>query len=64
VPVTPARDRYGQTFAFDIAMGVARSDTALAHTLDTLLVRERPAIHRILSEYGVPLDSAGQMSGK
>ncbi|HSU95398.1 MAG TPA: quinoprotein dehydrogenase-associated putative ABC transporter substrate-binding protein [Gemmatimonadaceae bacterium] len=64
VPVTPARDRYGQTFAFDIAMGVARGDTALAHTLDTLLVRERPAIHRILSDYGVPLDSAQHMSGR
>ncbi len=62
VPVTPTRDRYGQTFAFDIAMGVGRSDTALARTLDSLLVRERPAIHRILSEYGVPLDSARQTS--
>jgi mxaJ protein len=64
VPVTQAHDRYGQTFAFDIAMGVSRSDTALARTLDSLLVRERPAIHRILSEYGVPLDSAPQMTGK
>ena len=58
VPVTPARDRSGQTFAFDIAMGVGRGDTALARTLNTLLVRERPAIHRILSEYGVPLAPA------
>jgi mxaJ protein len=58
VPVTPAHDPSGQTFAFDIAMGVRRTDTALARTLDTLLVRERPAIHKILSDYGVPLDSA------
>jgi quinoprotein dehydrogenase-associated probable ABC transporter substrate-binding protein len=62
VPVTPTRDPSGQTFAFDIAMGVRRTDTALARTLDTLLVRERPAIHKILSDYGVPLDSA-QTSG-
>jgi mxaJ protein len=62
VPVTPARDQSGQTFAFDIAMGVGRGDTALARTLDTLLVRERPAIHRILSRYGVPLASAPAVS--
>ena len=62
VPVSPAHDQSGQTFAFDIAMGVARGDTALARTLDSLLVRERPAIHRILSEYGVPLDSAPELS--
>jgi mxaJ protein len=65
VPVTPAHDASGQTFAFDIAMGVRPTDTALARTLDTLLVRERPAIHKILSDYGVPLDStqASQASG-
>lgn len=58
VPVTPAHDQSGQIFAFAIAMGVGRGDTALAHTLDSLLVRERPAIHRILSDYGVPLVAA------
>lgn len=62
IPVTPARDRSGQRFAFDIAMGVGRGDTTLARTLDSLLVRERPAIHRILSDYGVPLDSAPALS--
>ena len=55
VPVTPARDASGETFAFDIAMGLRRTDTSLARTLDTLLVRERPAIQKILSDYGVPL---------
>jgi mxaJ protein len=58
VPVRPARDASGQLFAFDIAMGVRKSDSALAHTLDTLLVRERPAIRKILTDYGVPLASA------
>jgi len=58
VPVSPAKDTSGQIFAFDIALGLRRTDTTLARTLDTLLVRERPAIHRILTDYGVPLDSA------
>jgi mxaJ protein len=58
VPVSPTKDTSGQIFAFDIAMGLRRTDTTLARTLDTLLVRERPAIHRILTDYGVPLDSA------
>ncbi len=57
VPVSPAKDSSGQIFAFDIAMGVRRTDTVLARTLDTLLAREGPAIHKILSDYGVPLDS-------
>ncbi len=57
VPVTPSNDPSGQIFAFDFAMGLRRTDTTLARTLDTLLVRERPAIHKILSDYGVPLDS-------
>jgi mxaJ protein len=58
VPVTPARDSSGQLFAFDIAMGLRHTDTALARTLDTLLVRERPAIQKILSDYGVPIVAA------
>lgn len=58
VPVAPSADVSGQRFAFDIAMGLRRTDTTLARTLDTLLVRERPAIQNILSDYGVPLDSA------
>ena len=63
VPVTPANDVSGQIFAFDIAMGVRHTDTALAHRLDTLLVRERPAIRKILSDYGVPLASPEDTSG-
>jgi mxaJ protein len=57
VPVTPSKDVSGQLFAFDIAMGVRRTDTTLARTLDSLLVREKPAIQKILSDYGVPLAS-------
>lgn len=57
VPVTPSKDVSGQLFAFDIAMGVRRTDSTLARTLDSLLVREKPAIQKILSDYGVPLAS-------
>lgn len=63
VPLAPSTDRSGQRFAFDIAMGLRRTDTSLARTLDTLLVRERPAIHKILSDYGVPLESMADSSG-
>ena len=49
VPLTDPR------FAFDIALGVRHADTAFAALLDTLLVRERPAIQRILHDYGVPV---------
>ena len=62
VPLAPSSDSSGQRFAFDIAMGLRRTDTTLARTLDTLLVRERVAIHKILSDYGVPLDSAFESS--
>jgi hypothetical protein len=44
-------------------MGLRRTDTSLARTLDTLLVRERPAIHKILSDYGVPLESMAGSNG-
>ena len=62
VPLAPSSDSSGQRFAFDIAMGLRRTDTTLARTLDALLVRERVAIHKILSDYGVPLDSAFESS--
>lgn len=54
-PVTPGVDASGVPFVFDIAMGVRHGDTARAALLDSLIERERPAIHRILTEYGVPL---------
>jgi quinoprotein dehydrogenase-associated probable ABC transporter substrate-binding protein len=54
-PVTPAVDESGVPFVFDIAMGVRHGDKARAAQLDSLILRERPAIHRILAEYGVPL---------
>jgi mxaJ protein len=39
---------------FDISMGVAKGNAALRREIDAALVRERPAIERILDEFGVP----------
>jgi quinoprotein dehydrogenase-associated probable ABC transporter substrate-binding protein len=58
VPLPDRPDPSGQQFAFDIAVGVRHGDTALAVTLDSLLDRERPAIQRILHDYGVPVLAA------
>lgn len=60
-PLPAARDSSGMQLAFDISMGVRRADTLLASDLDRLLAKERPAIRKILAEYGVPLlgDTAG-----
>jgi quinoprotein dehydrogenase-associated probable ABC transporter substrate-binding protein len=54
VPVLPSQDASGQPFAFDIALGVRHGDTAFAARLDALLLRERPAVRRVLARYGVP----------
>jgi quinoprotein dehydrogenase-associated probable ABC transporter substrate-binding protein len=42
-------------FAFDIAMGVRRGDSALLQTLDSVVTRRGREIRRILASYGVPL---------
>jgi quinoprotein dehydrogenase-associated probable ABC transporter substrate-binding protein len=55
VAVRPERDGPGAVFAFDIAIGVRPEDTALRQAIDTVLVRRRGAIRRILTAYGVPL---------
>jgi quinoprotein dehydrogenase-associated probable ABC transporter substrate-binding protein len=41
-------------FAYDIAMGVRKGDTALRARLDSVIVRRRAAIDSILDDYGVP----------
>lgn len=53
-PVTPQIDLPFLPFAFDIAMGVRRSDSLLARRLDSVIVRRQPAIDSILADYGVP----------
>ena len=44
-------------FAFDIAIGVRKKDTALRDELNEILLRKRQEIQRILAEYGVPLEA-------
>jgi mxaJ protein len=41
--------------AFDISMGVRRDDAALAAALDGVIQRRAREIHRILTDFGVPL---------
>jgi len=53
-PVSPQVDLPFLPFVFDIAMGVRRSDSLLARRLDSVIVRRRPEIDRILASYGVP----------
>ncbi len=53
-PVAPQVDLPFLPFVFDIAMGVRRSDSLLARRLDSVIVRRRPEIDRILASYGVP----------
>lgn len=58
-PVEPQRDGPFLPFAFDIALGVRRSDTALRAALDSILTRRRGEITRLLEEYGVPRVQTG-----
>lgn len=55
VAVNPQQDGATLPFAFDIAMGVRRDDTALRDALDAAIVRRGAEIRRILRSYGVPL---------
>ena len=54
VPVEPKIDVPFLPFVFDIAMGVRRGDTAFRASVESVLVRRRPEIDRLLAEYGVP----------
>ncbi|HEY0178821.1 MAG TPA: quinoprotein dehydrogenase-associated putative ABC transporter substrate-binding protein [Dokdonella sp.] len=51
---TPAADGPAWPMAFDISMGVRKGDAALKAEIDAALATERPAIDRILADYGVP----------
>ncbi|HEX6965114.1 MAG TPA: quinoprotein dehydrogenase-associated putative ABC transporter substrate-binding protein [Gemmatimonadaceae bacterium] len=56
VPVTPSVDTLsGKRFVYDMAMGVPKADTGAVTLLNGLIERERPAIEKLLREYGVPL---------
>lgn len=55
VPLESAVDASGQSFAYDISIGVRHADSAFAERLDSLLVRDQAVIRGILRSYGVPL---------
>ena len=42
-------------FQYAIALAVRKDDAALKARLDDVIARERPQIHKLLAEYGVPL---------
>jgi hypothetical protein len=42
-------------FVFRIAMGVRPEDSVLLRRVESVLVRRRVEVRRILGEYGVPL---------
>ena len=54
VPLADSVDRTGLPFAFDMALGVRRSDKLLRARLDSALERRRADVERILREYNVP----------
>ncbi|HEV7595309.1 MAG TPA: substrate-binding domain-containing protein [Gemmatimonadaceae bacterium] len=53
-PVAPQIDLPFLPFVFDISMGVRRGDNALRDQLNTIIIRRRGDIDRILDQYGVP----------
>jgi mxaJ protein len=55
VPIAVDRDGPGMVFAFDIAMGVRRGDTALLQAVNDVIARRGAEMKRILATYGVPL---------
>jgi len=61
VPVSPSMDSLsGQPFVYSMAMGVPKADTGAVTLLNGLIERERPAIEKLLREYGVPLVRGGK----
>jgi mxaJ protein len=54
VPVTPQIDPPGLPFAFDVSVGVRKSDKPLRDQIDQVLVRRAGEINAILDAYGVP----------
>ena len=64
LPVQPPADGPDLPFTFAISLGVARRDSVLRNRLDSILVRRRGDIDRLLDRYGVPRagDGAGPAS--
>ena len=62
VPVSPQVDLPFLPFVYDIALGVKRGNESLRTKLDSVLVRRRPDIERLLDDYGVPRAGAPRAS--
>lgn len=58
-PISPDSDSPGLPFAFDIAMGVRKSDGQLRDELNAFLHREATAIEAILHEFAIPIQKPG-----
>jgi mxaJ protein len=63
-PVTPQAEEAGLTFAFDIAMGVAKKNTPLRDRLNEIIRAKRSEIDAILDAYAVPRVPAATPSQK
>jgi mxaJ protein len=59
-PLPPNDRATALPFAYDIAMGVRRSDRALRDEIQAVLDRKRPEIDAILARYGVPREDAAE----
>lgn len=55
IPIEPDSSAGAMPFAFDIAMGARKGDTALRDAVDAILARRGDEIRSILEKYGVPL---------
>ena len=51
-------------FVFDMAMAVARGNDTLGAELDRVIAEQRPAMQRILRDYGVPLVETQQVASR
>ncbi len=61
VPVTPENDG-PLRFAFDVSLGVRKSDPALKEQIDRVLSERREEIGRLLDQYNVPRVSKPQIT--
>jgi hypothetical protein len=53
IVLLPLRGENGDSFEFDISMGVRSDDRQLARDIDAVLIALQPRIDRILDEFGV-----------
>jgi mxaJ protein len=63
-PVAPDRGEGAMPFAFEICMGVRKTNPALRAALNDVLTRKRAEIDAILAQYGVPrVEAAPSIAG-